>query len=113
MGMPKGISGNPAGRPAGIENKITTKFKGLVNLIIEDNLKSFNEDLKSLEPKDRLNIIVKLMEFVLPKSHKIEGELTTMPNIMFINVSETYNSLLEDQTPEAEDQDNSGRAGSE
>lgn len=69
----KGATNNPNGRPKGTPNKITTQVKELLAEALEKGLESFSEDLASLEPKDRLNVLAKFALFVVPKP-KPEGE---------------------------------------
>lgn len=69
----KGETNNPNGRPKGTPNKLTGQVKELLSQALENGLESFSEDLESLEPKDRLSVLMKLASFVIPKP-KPEGE---------------------------------------
>lgn len=55
------------GRKAGTPNKTTATLKEFVTLIIDENRSQIKKDLKVLEPKERLQILVKMMTFVMPK----------------------------------------------
>ena len=43
--------------------------------IFEKNRKQMERDLKTLEPKDRLQILEKLMQYVIPKQQAIKPEI--------------------------------------
>ncbi|MGO3183163.1 MAG: hypothetical protein ACTIJ9_10055 [Aequorivita sp.] len=74
-----------AGRPAGSKNKATQgvreKFKELVN----NNLSTFQDDLDSLQPMERLTIVMQLAKFVLPtlKATELTGDLDKIIEISF------------------------------
>lgn len=74
MAQRKGQTGNPKGRPKGKPNKVTSELKSWIQQIIDGNRDKFEEDLKELEPKDRLMIIEKLMNYVVPKQQAISVE---------------------------------------
>lgn len=67
----KGQSGNPSGRTKGSQNKTTKAIKEFIMQLLCDNMEQITEDLKSLDPKERLQIIVGLLPYVLPKT-KVE-----------------------------------------
>lgn len=64
-----GQSGNPTGRPKGAKNLTTLQVKEILTGIIQQHLKpgQINRDLKELKPKDRLEILVKLATFIIPR----------------------------------------------
>ena len=53
-----------AGRPEGAKNKTTYKTKEILTSILENNIENVQEDIDSLEPKDRLNFLTNLASFV-------------------------------------------------
>ena len=55
------------GRKPGSTNIIGKDLRGRVLDIVENNLEGLEGTLEHLEPKDRIAVILKLMEFVLPK----------------------------------------------
>lgn len=67
MGLPKGMTNNPRGRPRGVGNKKNIQFRESIAQILNDNWKYVQKDLKTLDPKDRLSFIEKLLPFVVPK----------------------------------------------
>jgi hypothetical protein len=66
MGLTKGITNNPNGRPKGIPNKSTNDLRQWVGDFIEGEREQIVSDWKALEPKDRIVMFEKLMRFVLP-----------------------------------------------
>ncbi|MEM6816112.1 MAG: hypothetical protein AAF600_17275 [Bacteroidota bacterium] len=82
-------TGAIAGRKStrkGVMNAENKLMQQKLNLIIERNIEQIEEDLKSLEPKDRLNILVKLIEFRFPKLTRAQVEQEAQEiNINFSN----------------------------
>jgi hypothetical protein len=61
----KGVR-NINGRPKGAVNKTTTEIREHFQNLVADNLQKLNEDLKTLEPLQRLKMIIELSKFVVP-----------------------------------------------
>lgn len=80
-------SNNPHGRPKGTPNKLTTQTKELLADVLKNGLKSFSEDLASLEPKDRLNVLLKIASFIVPKPKPEEEARTIAEQPLFPDVS--------------------------
>ena len=78
MPQPKGKTGNPAGRPKGTPNRITSDMKTWIQNMIDGNRRKFEADLKKLDPKDRLVILERLMAYVIPKQQSITVEAQIM-----------------------------------
>lgn len=76
MAQQKGHTGNPNGRPKGTPNKITSTIRNWIIELINDNREQIQKDLQSLEPKDRLSYIEKLLPYILPKVDKTEVNLS-------------------------------------
>lgn len=74
MGLHKGQCNNRKGRPRK-PNKITTELKGWIQRLIDDNRVQLETDLKALEPKERWQIIEKLMNYTIPKLSNVEANL--------------------------------------
>ena len=55
----------------GVPNKATAKVREAFKLLVENNLEQMQSDIDSLEPKERLNIIIQLAKFVLPQLQAI------------------------------------------
>lgn len=54
------------GRTIGTPNNISAEIREHFQNLISDNLEDLNNDLKSLEPLQRLKIIIELSKFVVP-----------------------------------------------
>lgn len=67
MPFTKGKSGNPNGRPKGVENKASRELKEQVRLMLTENFEQFVDDFKSLSPKDRFFAYKGLLSYLLPK----------------------------------------------
>ena len=64
----KGETGNPAGRPKGVPNKVTMDVRLAIQSIIEDNIGKFQARLDNLEDKDWIKAMTELMKVVAPKN---------------------------------------------
>ena len=63
------------GRKKGTPNKVTGTLKEWLEDILNENRQQIKDDLAALKPKDRLLIIEKLLQYVIPKQ-KTELEIT-------------------------------------
>lgn len=66
MGKPKGFE-KTGGRKKGTPNKSTSTIREWLTNLIGKNQRQMEKDLKALEPKERLQMLEKLMPYVLPK----------------------------------------------
>jgi hypothetical protein len=73
--MKPGQTNNPNGRPKGTPNKTTSEIRNIFQLLLEQNLKQMKSDIRSLEPKQRIDVLLKLTEFILPKKNEITGKI--------------------------------------
>lgn len=55
------------GREKGTPNKLTSELRNILKEIISTEIEALPEALKGLEAKERLEIIIKLLPYVLPK----------------------------------------------
>jgi len=60
------------GRTAGTPNKITSDLRTWISELIDDNREQIVEDLKDLEPQQRVAIFEKLLQYVIPKRQQQE-----------------------------------------
>lgn len=73
--MEKGKTNNPNGRPKGTPNKITQDMRQWLSTVIDKNRRQIERDLKALEPKERLKMLEKLMQYVIPKQQAVKAEV--------------------------------------
>lgn len=62
---------NRNGRPHGARNKMSEDRLDKINALLEKLDQTIDQDLKSLSPKDRVDIYVKLLEFTTPKLQRL------------------------------------------
>lgn len=62
--MARGIK--TGGRTKGAVNKTTTEIREHFQNLVADNLEQLNDDLKSLEPLQRLKMVIEISKFVVP-----------------------------------------------
>lgn len=75
----KGIRQN--GRTPGTQNKTTKEIRDVFKNILEANLEQVQNDLESLEPKDRLMFLIKLTTFIIPTLRAVEVKETDLKDI--------------------------------
>ena len=68
-----GQSGNPLGRPKGSQNVVTRQLRERLKNLLALELENLPDLLNDLESKDRLEMIIKLMAYALPKVASIDS----------------------------------------
>jgi hypothetical protein len=58
---------NFGGRTPGAVNKITSEARQTLKLIFDDEIVHLRANLQTLSTKDRIDVILKIMPFLLPK----------------------------------------------
>lgn len=74
MGLHKGQTNNPNGRPAGTPNKATTATKDWIVALIEENKDLIRDDLKNMDSTSRVRAVFSLLNFITPKQQSISIE---------------------------------------
>jgi hypothetical protein len=77
---------NRNGRIPGATNRSNKIAREMFNNILELSLNQIEEDLRQLSPKDRLNVILKLAEFCVPKLRHQEMELMEIEPLKEIEI---------------------------
>tara|TARA_R110002126_G_scaffold80280_1_gene198938 strand:- start:617 stop:943 length:327 start_codon:yes stop_codon:yes gene_type:complete len=65
------------GRPKGSQNKSSAQIKNAFQALLTMSLPKMIEDMNSLEPKDRLNILIKLSDKILPSLKAVDQVVET------------------------------------
>ena len=86
MAFTPGISGNPNGRPAGIPNGTTAELRTFIQQFINGNLDTIQADYNTLEPKDRLAFIEKLLKYVVPRQMDATVQAFDIKQIVGMNI---------------------------
>lgn len=63
----KGVALNPKGRPKGSKNKLTFETRRLIQSFVSKELETIGERIDLLEPKERLDVLIKLLPYIVPK----------------------------------------------
>lgn len=82
----KGVSGNPHGRKKGLQNRSSAEIKSAFQNILDANLDQMEKDLKTLTAKERLSVLLKLCDFILPKIQSVQAEGEKGDNEIFITI---------------------------
>jgi hypothetical protein len=81
--MAQGIK--TGGRKKGTSNKLTKELREVLKDLLEQEFKNISKELNKLDPLDRLNLMVKIIPFVIPKySDTIYQEPTQKPGSFHI-----------------------------
>lgn len=88
MTFKKGEITNHKGRPKGSKNKRSVKLYEVVKNLLEDNIPQLKNDLRTLEPNERVKAITNLLAYAIPKQAaitaeaKIEAEFTQLEKLL-------------------------------
>jgi 23S rRNA C2498 (ribose-2'-O)-methylase RlmM len=63
------------GRQKGTPNRLTKEIRNLLKDILFNQLEGIEDQLNQLQPKDRIEAIIKLCNFVLPKVQQVNHDL--------------------------------------
>jgi hypothetical protein len=55
------------GRIKGSENKVTSQLREKISLLLENQFETFESELNNLQSKEKLELLVKLIPYVIPK----------------------------------------------
>ena len=77
------------GRQKGTQNKITSEMKETLKKILEPEIKNISLMLENLESEKRLNIIIKLLPYIMPREKEtIELQQIENDNTIIITYSD-------------------------
>lgn len=63
------------GRVKGTPNRVTSDLRQWVNDLLNSNRATFAEDLRRIEPHQRLAIMEKLLSYALPRLQSVESKI--------------------------------------
>ena len=63
------------GRQKGTPNRLTKELRTILKEALHKELESIGELLEQLEPKERLEVLIKLMPFVFPRMNKVSHSM--------------------------------------
>jgi len=91
--MAKGIK--TGGRDKGTPNAITKEIREILKTVIETELQNISEKMAKLTDRERLEIVIKLLPYVLPRLEPEQqfNEPETEPTIIYIKFPENYTPL--------------------
>jgi len=100
MPFKPGQSGNPNGKPKGIKNKKSDEVRGMFQKLIDTiGFDQLAEDIKELKPKERIDVLLGLSEFVIPKLNRttLSGDKDNP-----LTIEDARRALIEKLTPKDE-----------
>ncbi len=74
MGRPKGTA-KTGGRKKGTPNRTTESTRQWLKMFLDENQKQIEEDFKALEPKERLQVFERLLQYTLPKMQSVSANI--------------------------------------
>lgn len=90
----KGGKRENAGRPKGSPNKDTKALRERVAALLDDRWGQFLKDIDKLSEKDRVDTLIKLLEYTLPKLSRTEiNDVTDIEAIMALSPQERLERL--------------------
>ena len=101
MGFKKGQSGNPKGRPKGKPNKATGTLREFIADLIDENRDQIRTDIAGLEPKERLQMLERMMQYVLPKmeSTKTDIRIEHLSESELSNIAQDILTKIDNENP--------------
>lgn len=76
----------------GVSNKATRDLRELLKGLLDDQYGQIVKDLKRLDPKDRVNAYIRLIEYAIPKMQKVE-QTVDVSTLTDEQVDELFNRL--------------------
>ena len=67
--------GRLGGRAKGTPNKVTTSVKEWLSELVNANREQVEADLKKLKPRERLAVLEKFMQYVVPRQQAVSAKI--------------------------------------
>jgi len=93
MPVKKNHTNNPAGRPKGIPNKISGQLRETLKTAVTGELESLTSLLSECDPSARLELVIKLLPYLMPKAHSTETEPQTTSTDTAVLIASTLQRL--------------------
>jgi hypothetical protein len=74
------------GRTKGAVNKTTAETKELIQKIVSNELDSITDLLEKLEPKERIDAVIKLLPYIMPKQSEVSITDPEPPKKLIIKI---------------------------
>ena len=68
------------GRAKGVENKNKLSLKSKIQSIVENQIDTLESDLNQMDAKDKVSLVLKLVEYVLPKQRETKLDFNSLTN---------------------------------
>ena len=75
MGLHKGQTNNPKGRPKGSKNRVSKDLKELIDAFLNEKFELVKDQFNKLPPKDQLKFFTDLLPYVVPKLQDTKQEV--------------------------------------
>ena len=73
------------GRKPGSLNKNTISIKENFQKLIENNLEQLDNDLKALNPRERIKAIIEMTKFIVPTLKQVEADVTNKTDLTWLD----------------------------
>jgi hypothetical protein len=80
--MKRGGVREGAGRPKGVTTAKAVKIRNHYESLLHKNLANIQEDLDTLEPKDRLLVLIQLSKFAIPQLRAVDMDVQSKSAII-------------------------------
>ena len=89
--------GRLGGRTKGTPNKVTSSIRDWLMELVNKNKRQVKRDLDALDPKDRLVMLEKFMQYVVPKQQSVATsiDLTSLSDEQLGNVVDELLSKID------------------
>ncbi len=94
--------GRLGGRSKGTPNKVTTGMREWLSDLIDNNREQMERDLQTLEPRERLHILERFMQYVLPKRQAVSASVD-IDKLSDEQLDELINTLTKEMSYETTD----------
>jgi hypothetical protein len=93
MGLRKGQTNNPGGRPKGQRNKVTKETRIFIQRFVAKNSRRLQKDFELLDPFQRVTVMERLFAYTAPKMSTVESNVT-VENLTEAQLDEMFNRIL-------------------